>query len=100
MKPRLKLTIDGHISVVIPGTNPWDENSARLFLIEHYGSVKAFTRRFGLSYSAACVALATPWASERAGKVAKVRQALGLACSPTKQALIAAAALQRKREAA
>ena len=98
MKPRLKLSSKGELLVIAPGVNPWSEQTAKLFLIEHYCSVKAFSARFGCSYTAAVVALASPWSRHRAGKVAKARNVLGLPSSPTKQELIAAAALQRKRE--
>lgn len=98
-KPHLKLSTKGEVVVVTPGSLPWSEQNAKLFLIQHYGSVKAFSVRCGCSYSAAIVALASPFACRRAGKVAKVRQILGLSSSPTKQAVIAASALQRKREA-
>ena len=99
MKPHLKLSTTGALMVVTPGLLPWSEESAKLFLIQHYGSVKAFSARFGCSYRAAVVALASPSAWKRAGKIAQVRQILGLPCRPTKQAVIAATALQRKREA-
>ena len=97
MKPRLKLLTTGELLVVAPGVIPWSERNAKQFLIQHYGSVKAFSERFSCSYSAAIVALASPWAAQRAGKVAKVRQLLGLPSCPTKKALISAAALERKR---
>ncbi|HRL97846.1 MAG TPA: hypothetical protein PLE22_00190 [Acidovorax sp.] len=98
MKPRLKLSATGELFVISPGSVLWSEKSAKLFLTQHYGSVKAFSDRFGCSYSAAIVALASPWARQRAGKVAKVRQILGLPSTPTQKALISAAALQRKED--
>jgi hypothetical protein len=90
MKPRLKRSLDGHLIVVAPGLNPWGEASARKFLLEHYGSIGSFATRFGFSYDAVCAALRGRSSARMAGKVAAVRQALGLPSNPSKRALITA----------
>lgn len=88
MKPRLKLTSDGHLVVLVSGQNPWGETSARRYIQEHYGSLQGFARRYQLSYNAVCTALRPIYQPERmAGKVAEVRALLGLTSQPTAQAL-------------
>lgn len=88
MKPRLKLTRDGHLVVLACGLNPWGENSARKYIQEHYGSLQRFARRYQLSYNAVCTALRPIARPERmAGQVAEVRAVLGLTSRPTAQSL-------------
>lgn len=100
MKPRLKYTVGGQLLVISPGLNPWAEDSARKFLVEHYGSIAAFASRFGFPYRAVCTALGDSYhATRMAGNVATVRQALGLPSYPTKQALAVACSQKLRKEA-
>lgn len=88
MKPRLKLTCDGHLVVLVTGLNPWGETSARKYIQEHYGSLQGFARHYHLSYNAVCTALRPIYRPARmAGQVAKVRTILGLTSHPSAQAL-------------
>lgn len=87
MKPRLKRSSDGRLIVIKPGLNPWREHSAKRFLVEHYGSISAFSERFGFPYNAVCTALRSSTASRWAGNVATVRQVLGLPSTPSKHAI-------------
>ncbi|WOI45869.1 hypothetical protein [Acidovorax sp. BLS4] len=98
-KPHLKLLCSGELVVLKTGINPWNQDSARTFVREQYGSLAAFSKRFNLPYGAVCVALRSINADEMAGSVAAVRQVLGLTSSPTKMAVIAAHALQRRKGA-
>lgn len=97
MKPRLKLTRDGHLIVLASGLNPWGETSARKYIQEHYGSLQGFARRYQLPYNAVCTALRPIYRPERmAGQVAKVRAVLGLTSQPTPQALRVAGKQERR----
>lgn len=98
MKPRLKYAMNGRLSVVAPGRNPWGEENARKFVIEHYGSLAAFAKRYRLPYNSVVAALKVDQGSEKmAGKVAHVRQVLGLPSRPTFRATVAAQAKARQR---
>lgn len=97
MKPRLKRMSDGRLLVVAPGLNPWGETSARTFLLEHYGSIAAFAKRFALPYDAVCTALRGWPAPQMAGQVALVRQILGLPSNPSSTAIAAARSKARQR---
>jgi len=97
MKPRLKLTNDGHLLVLASGLNPWGEISARKYIQEHYGSLQGFARHYQLSYNAVCKALRPIYRPERmAGQVAEVRAVLGLNSQPTAQALRIARKQERR----
>lgn len=97
MKPRLKLTSDGHLVVLVSGLNPWGEISARKYIQEHYGSLQRFARRYQLPYNAVCTALRPVSRPERmAGQVAKVRAVLGLTSRPTAHSLRVADKQERR----
>lgn len=89
-KPRLKLHLTGHVSVLAQGSLDWSAKDARASIKKHYGSIGRFARQLGVSYDAACSALRDPGAARMAGKVATVRQTLGLPSTPSKRALITA----------
>lgn len=85
-KPRLKLHLDGHISVLAQGSLGWTAKDARSFIAEHYGNLGRFAERFSLPYGAVCAA--TKPGQDRiyartAGKVSFVRCVLGLETRPS-----------------
>ena len=97
MKPRLKLTNDGHLIVLASGLNPWGESSARKYIQEHYGSLNGFAQRFHFSYNAVCKALRPIYRPEKmAGQVAVIRMALGLKSQPTLHAIRVAASQEHR----
>lgn len=97
MKPRLKLTNDGRLIVLISGMNPWGESNARKYIQEHYGSLQGFARHYHFSYSAVCKALRPIYRPEKmAGQVAVIRTALGLKSQPTPHAMRVAASQEHR----
>lgn len=97
MKPRLKLTNDGHLIVLTSGLNPWGESSARKYLQEHYGSLHGFALHFHFSYNAVCKALRPIYRPETmAGQVAVIRMALGLKSQPLPRTTRVAASQERR----
>ncbi len=97
-KPRLKPRNDGSLLVVRKGLNPWSEVVARKFVQEHYGTLATFAARYHFSYWAVCNALRSNHFPKRmAGKVAEVRQTLGLPSQPSHRALISANSKQQEQ---
>lgn len=90
IKPRLKLSATGKLSVVAPGELGWNARQARSYIQRHYGSVGKFAARFALSYAAACLATRPgrdSSVSRIAGDVSHIRSMLGLRTEPTPHAV-------------
>lgn len=86
-KPHLKLAVDGSVQLKRPavaGRIHTPESMTRLIRL-HYGTVKAFARRWGLPLQAVHSAL-TPYGAKRGGQIRGVRVLLGMPSSPTKRA--------------
>lgn len=98
MKPRLKLHLDGHISVVRPGKSCLSAYEVKTFLRQHYGSL-----------GAAALALQAPrWALQQAldwdlaakqagGHVGRCRQMLGLPNQPSDRSIAAAQRIAKRQ---
>lgn len=97
MKPRLKLSTSGKISLLTPGKVEWKEYAARRFIRSHYGSLQAFAIRFALPYAAVCNAVDNPRFERTAGPVATVRQLLGLPSNPTPASIALSRAQAQRR---
>lgn len=88
MKPRLKMMLDGRISVVQAGSLPWSGWEARALLKHRYGSVLQFATYIGVSQGSAYAALTDSSKAKRsAGQIMFVRQVLGLPTHPGPLAL-------------
>lgn len=98
MKPRLKLHSTGRVTVLVQGHLGWTERQARAAICAHYGNLRTFSERLGISYAAAAKAT-TPWSNNthRAGQIAFARTVLGLPSQPTAAALSAQLANARRQ---
>lgn len=100
-KPRLKLHLNGRVSIVSTGAIGWTAKDARSFIKRHYGSVGRFATRFQLPYGAACAATEPDRervSSKSAGGVAEVRALLGLSSNPSLASIRIAKAHAARRE--
>lgn len=93
-KPRLKLRLDGRVSVLSAGANSWSEQAARSWIQKHYGSLAHFSRRYGFDYLH--VVNAFQRRQDAAGGVAEVRQLLGLKSNPSSASIAQVEAQQRR----
>lgn len=101
MKPRLKLHLDGKISVVRAAASGWNAYAAKDFLRQHYGSVGAAAAALHVPSWALHQALHEHLgARHSAGHVGQCRQLLGLFSQPTQRALAAARRTAKARRAA
>lgn len=106
MKPHLKLSINGRISVLRPAITGMPESEMKRRIGQHYGSMSAFAVRFGFRYSDVVTALcmdnnertSTGGILSAAGGVSEVRQVLGLFSRPSKAAIAQVAAQARWRK--
>lgn len=100
MKPHLKLSTHGRITVLRPAIKGWLESEAKRRLQDQYGSMAAFAERFGFKYSDVLTALCVDGDhyATAAGGIASVRQALGLKSTPSKTALAQVRAQRLRRE--
>lgn len=99
MKPHLKLLLNGRISIVRKGELGWSELEAKSFVRRQYGSIQDFADRIEISPVTVYDALKSfnHHAIKQAGKVAFVRQLLGLRSNPTERCLRVANALAKRR---
>lgn len=86
MKPRLKLSNAGTLSLVAPGITGLNPHAMRQLIWRHYGSLAAFAKRFSIRYDIVCAATAFNTAAT-GGKIDDVRALLGLPARPSKRAL-------------
>lgn len=93
-KPRLKLSINGRVSLVAAGSNGWTEEVAKSWVQKHYGSLAHFSRRYGFDYLH--VVNAFQRRQDAAGGIAEVRQLLGLKSQPTAASIAQVEAQQRR----
>lgn len=97
MKPHLKLSTQGHLTVVRASEMGWKCEIAKAAVLKHYGSMAAFARLYRLEYRHVQDALESDWAAERAGGIAHVRQLLGLKSNPSATSTRQVAAQQARR---
>lgn len=77
MKPRLKLSTSGTLTLVTPGITGLSPHATRRLIWRHHGSLAAFAKRFGIRYDIVCAATTLHNVS-RGPKVAAVQTLLGL----------------------
>lgn len=99
IKPRLKLHINGKVSLVANGLNTWTEPEAKAWIQQHYGSIAEFSRRYGFDYLHVLNALDRRiGAVSCAGGIASVRQLLGLRSEPSATSSAQVEAQRRRRD--
>lgn len=99
MKPRLKLSITGRLTLLREGLSGLNEDQTKRSLQKSHGSLLAFSRKHGVNYAGLCSSFNVQ--SERfAGNVATARQLLGLPSNPTKGNLSLAVHHAKRRAAA
>lgn len=88
MKPRLKLSNAGTLSLVAPGLTGLSPHATRRLIWRHHGSLAAFATRFGIRYDSVCAATAFNTAAT-GSKIDDVRALLGLPARPSKRTAFA-----------
>jgi len=96
MKPHLKLLGSGKLVLLNEGISGLSEQQTRKRIRERHGSLRAFSIRFGLDYSALLLSL-TPHSTKFAGRVADTRRMLGLPSNPTARNVSLALTHARRR---
>jgi hypothetical protein len=87
MKPRLKLSTKGRLTLISPGVSGMDEAETKLFIKKHFLSMANFAKKFRLNYNAFYPAM-QPYGVHCAGKTAQYRQLCGLPSTPSRAALL------------
>jgi gp16 family phage-associated protein len=96
MKPRLKLLLNGQITLATQGTSGLDELQTAEFINRHFGTKKRLAKKIGQPTRMLALAL-SPSSIDLGGKVSKVRLMLGLPSNPTQRSLAYVAAHEKKK---
>jgi hypothetical protein len=96
MKPRLKVLLNGQITLVTQGTSGLDEFQTAEFINRHFGTKKRLAKKIGQPTRMLTLAL-SPSSIDLGGQVSKVRLMLGLSSNPTQRSLAYVAAHEQKK---
>lgn len=99
MKPRLKLHLDGQVTVISRGESGLSRRDVKALLRRHYGGLRGAATRLGLPLWALTEALNsdrhTRWAG---GQIARCRQIFGLPSWPGERARLLAESNENVRQ--
>ena len=85
MKPRLKLSTAGTLTLLAEGVTGLSQHETRRLIWKHHGTLAAFSKRFGLRYDLVCISTGSVKTITTTGKIAEVRGLLGLPTRQTKR---------------
>lgn len=97
MKPRLKLSLAGKLTLIAEGESGLSEEEVRESIYQRFETLTAFAKHFDRPYESVCAASSHPSAANRGGKTAEVRRILGLPVRTKRIALAQMAASARRK---
>lgn len=85
MKPRLKLSANGTLTLLTEGVTGLSRHQTRQLIWKHHGSILTFAKRFSLPYDLVCIATGCANATSTGQRITTVRGLLGLPTQPRKR---------------